>query len=358
MNYAVIMAGGTGTRFWPVSRLHRPKQLLAFGGDETLLEATVARVAPLAPLARVLVVTGDAIVEPTARLLPALPAGNLISEPLRRNTAPCAALAAKVLLDRDPDAVLALLPADHVVLKEDAFRRILAAAYALATGERVLIALGITPTHPETGYGYIEIGAARGERDRCPYHDAAAFHEKPEHETAERYLADGRFLWNAGIFVFRAATFLDAVREHLPELAAAVGRLDGNAPPADLKRAIDAIYPDLAAVSIDVGVMEKVDNLVVFPADIGWSDVGSWTSLRDLRPTDDAGNVAQGRHVAMEGSRGNTVYAPEGLVVTVGVEGLIIVHTPDATLVAKRDDAQAVKHVFDELEKRGWKQFM
>lgn len=357
MNYAVIMAGGTGTRFWPISRLHRPKQLLALGGDDSLLEQTLARIAPLTPVERVLVVTGDAIVEPTARLLPQLPAANLVSEPRRRNTAPCAAVAAKILRDRDADATIVLLPADHVIADEQEFRGILAAALELAREQDVLITLGITPTHAETGYGYIETDQLRGERGGHAYHDVAAFHEKPNCETAEQFLAGGRHLWNAGIFVFSADALLRAVEKTLPDLAAAIDAIDGNASPDALKAAIDRIYPHLDAVSIDIGVMEKVDNLVVFPADIGWSDVGSWTALRDLRPADADGNVAQGEYVAMEGSRGNTVYAQDGVVVTVGVEDLIVVHTPDATLVARRDDAQAVKHVFDELEKRGWRNY-
>ncbi len=358
MNYAVIMAGGTGTRFWPVSRTHLPKQLLAIGADSTLLEQTVDRMTALAPIERVLVVTGDAIVEQTAATLPELPRENLISEPLRRNTAPCAAVAAKVLVDRDPDAVMALLPADHVILKEDAFRRILGAAMGVAAREDVLITLGITPTHPETGYGYIEMEKRLGDADGCPYHDVAAFHEKPDQATAERYLQDGRFLWNAGIFVFGAATFLEALRKTLPDLYDAVQAIDGAAPPAELKRVIDAAYPGLTKISIDVGVMEKADNLLVFPADIGWSDVGSWTALRELHPADEAGNVAQGRYIAMTGSRENTIYAKDGVVVTIGVDNLIVVHTPDATLVARRDDAQAVKKIFDELEKRGWREFV
>jgi mannose-1-phosphate guanylyltransferase len=358
MNYAVVMAGGTGTRFWPVSRLHLPKQLLPFGGETTLLEQTVERVAPLAPAERVLVVTGDAIVEKTAATLPQLPAGNVISEPLRRNTAPCAAVAAKVLMDRDPDAVLVLLPADHVILDAGRFRAILGGAMAVAASEDVLITLGVKPHRPETGYGYIEMGEQIGAQGDCPYHRVAAFHEKPDAKAAEQYLATGRFLWNAGIFVFSARAFLAALAKTLPDLFAAIQPLDGTAPPEQLKRTIDAIYPDIHGVSIDVGVMEKVDNLLVFPADIGWSDVGSWTALRELQPPDAAGNVIQGRFISMDESRGNTVYAHDGVVVAVGVENLIIVHTPDATLVARRDDAQAVKKVFDELERRGWKQYM
>ncbi|MDP8224837.1 MAG: sugar phosphate nucleotidyltransferase [Candidatus Lernaella stagnicola] len=357
MNYAVIMAGGTGTRFWPVSRMKTPKQLLVIGGDETLLEQTVHRIQPLVPAERIMVVTGDAIAEESAAILPPAAAANLVSEPCRRNTAPCAAVAAKILVDRDPDAVVALLPADHAILKAEEFLRILSAAMTVAAREDVLITLGITARRPDTGFGYIEIGGHAGREDECDYHYVTKFHEKPEPHRAKKFAESGRYFWNAGIFVFRADTLLRAVAKTLPDLYEQIGPIDGRAPADRLKAQINAVYPALTPVSIDVGVMEKVDNLLVFPADIGWSDVGSWTALRELFEPDTAGNVTEGRHVAMGESRNNTVYAKDGVVVTIGVDDLIIVHTPDATLVARRDQAQEVKHVFDELEKHGWDKY-
>jgi mannose-1-phosphate guanylyltransferase len=357
MNYAVIMAGGVGTRFWPVSRLSLPKQLLAIGGGDSLLARTIRRIGPLTPLPRTLIVTCDAIAEKIAAAFPELPSENLLAEPLRRNTAPCAAVAAKLLVDRDPDAAMALLPADHVILKEAAFQAILGAAFALAARADEMIALGITPRYAETGYGYIEMGERLDDGAAQPYCRIAAFHEKPEPATAERYLASGRFLWNAGIYVFRAAVFLQALKTALPELHRAVMSLDGHASPAEVRERLEAIYPATRSVSIDTGVMEKVENLIVFPADIGWSDVGSWTALREFRPLDARGNAAQGDFIALDAAD-NTVFAQSGLVAAVGVEGLIIVHTPDATLVARRDDAQAVKKIFDELEKRGWMKYL
>ncbi|NLH49091.1 MAG: NTP transferase domain-containing protein [Myxococcales bacterium] len=357
MNYAVVMAGGSGTRFWPVSRAHLPKQLLPIFGDDVLLVQTMKRLEPLLPPERVLIVTGVAIADKISRALPGLPAANLIAEPLRRNTAPCAAVAAKLLADRDPDAVLALLPADHTIRRPEVFREVLAAACQLAAREEVLITLGIAPDFPETGYGYIEMADRLGRENGQPYHRVAAFHEKPRAERAQAFLAAGSFLWNSGIFFFRAATFLAAVQEHLPDLWARIADLSGTEPPAEIERRLEEIYPRIEGVSIDVGVMEKVDNLVVFPADIGWSDVGSWTAIRELHPADENHNVAHGDAVILDGAN-NTVFACDGVVVALGVDDLIVVHTPDATLVARRDDAQAVKKVFDELERRGLTKYL
>jgi len=357
MNYAVIMAGGSGTRFWPVSRLRRPKQLLAFGGKDSLLEKTIKRVAPMMPSDRVMIVTGDAVLPAFVELFPDWPEGNLLSEPLRKNTGPCAALAAKVLYDRDPEAVVALMPADHLILKEEQFRAILGAALEVAARDEVLITLGIKPSYPETGYGYIQMAEKAGERNGCLYHRVEHFHEKPDAENAAYYLESGRFLWNSGIFIYRAGTLLRAVEQLLPDLFAALADLDGRGKPSDIKMAIDRIYPTLANVSIDVGIAEKLDHRLVFPADIGWHDVGSWTAVRDFSLSDARGNVSQGKHISIN-SGGNTVYAQQGMVVTIGVENLIVVHTPDATLVSRRDDAQDVKCVFSELEKRGWTEFL
>ena len=357
MNYAVVMAGGSGTRFWPVSRAHLPKQLLPIFGDDVLLIQTMKRLEPLLPLERVLIVTGVAIAEKISQAMPGLSPANLIAEPLRRNTAPCAAIAAKLLVDRDPDAVLALLPADHTISRPEVFHEILTAAYRLAAREEVLITLGIAPDFPETGYGYIEMDDRLGRENGHPYHRVAAFHEKPHIEKAQAFLAAGSFLWNAGIFVFHAATFLAAVKKHLPDLWARVAELSGTETPAETERRLDGIYPRIEGVSIDVGIMEKVDNLVVFPADIGWSDVGSWTAIRELHPADENHNVAHGDAVVIDGAN-NTIFACDGVVVTLGVDDLIVVHTPDATLVARRDDAQAVKKVFAELERRGLTKYL
>jgi len=352
MRYAVIMAGGTGTRFWPESREDLPKQLLKLGSDKTLLALTLDRIAPLIPAEQALIVTGDVIVDKIAASAPSVPAQNLLSEPLRRNTAPCVALAAKVLHDRDPQAVITVLAADHLIQKEELFREIIDSAMTLAEKEDVLITLGIKPGYPETGYGYIEAGEEAGKVNDTPYHQVAAFHEKPDTATAQDYFDSGRFFWNSGMFVFKASALLAATEKHLPDLYQALQKVDGNDSPAQLKLSIDEMYPNLEAISIDIGIMEKAENIIVFPADIGWSDVGSWTTLRDLFPHDEQGNVAVGNHIFHQ-AESNTVFARDGIVVALGVEDLIIVHTPDATLVARRDDAQEVKKIYDELEKMG-----
>lgn len=357
MRYAVVMAGGTGTRFWPVSRKSLPKQLLRIGGGKTLLTRTVDRISPLVDPDRILIATGDLIADKIAAEVPDLPAKNIISEPLRRNTAACIALAAKVLHDRDPEAVMLVLAADHLIQKEDVFRQTADAAMNLAENEEVLITFGISPSYPETGYGYIEMGEKAGESLACPYHEVAAFHEKPTKELAVQYFESKNFAWNSGMFAFRAKVLLEATAKHLPEIYRAVQAVDGKSEPAQIKEKIGQIYPGLPALSVDTGIMEKADNIFVFPADIGWSDVGAWTALCELVAADKHGNVAQGEHLVLNG-KNNTIYAQDGLVVVIGAEDLIVVHTPDVTLVARRDDAQAVKKIYDELEKRGLDPYM
>ncbi|WP_394832753.1 NTP transferase domain-containing protein [Pendulispora rubella] len=355
--YAVIMAGGAGTRFWPASRNHRPKQLLALGGDanESLLAATVRRLAPLVPANRVYIATGAHLIDATAAVLPDVPRAQLLAEPVPRNTAPCIGWAAATIARRDPEALIAVLPSDHFILDEPGFRATLERALDGARQGRITT-IGIVPTRPETGYGYIELGA-----ELAPgLSSVARFVEKPNRARAEEYVAGKKHLWNAGMFFFHASAMKKAIATHLPVLAAGLDRLDAAAADGNEAAVLGEVFPTLPSVSIDVGVMEKSADLAVAHGDFGWNDVGSWESAWELAPKDAAGNALPEGTVAVDAHR-NLVrdLTTEASAKTkktfalVGVDDLVIVETDDAFLVIPRERAQDVRRVVDALRTRG-----
>jgi mannose-1-phosphate guanylyltransferase len=348
--YAVVMAGGSGTRFWPLSRAARPKQFLALSGERPLVVETVERLPPLAAIDRTYVVCGPVHAPAVRELLPALPAANVLVEPCARNTAPCVGLAALHVARRDPRGVLAMLPADHHVARPEAFRAALAAGAALAEAGHVAT-IGIRPSRPETGYGYLKVGtplagfpggAARVER----------FVEKPDRATAERYLADGGYLWNGGIFLFRADVILEEIRAAMPALAARLEAIAAALGTPAYDEVLAREFPACPSESIDYGVMERSSRIAVVPADFGWSDVGSFAALPEVRAADASGNVTGGEALVLDG-KDNVVLADGRLVAVVGVDGLVVVDAGDAVLVCPRDRAQDVKKVVDELKRRG-----
>lgn len=340
--YAVILAGGRGTRFWPLSRRTLPKQCLSLDGGPTLLQRTVARLHPLIPPERVLVVTGPDMVEPVRAQLEGLPAENILVEPSPRNTAPVVAWSAREV-ERRGGGLVAVLPSDHHVADEAGFRASLAAAAAVAE-QGGLVTLGIRPTRPETGFGWIEPGedppeAAAAVGGSLP---VRRFVEKPPLAAAEAMLAGGRHLWNAGMFVWRSDVVLDAVRAFLPGASAGVDLLRAGA-------SIEEAWPRMESTSVDYGILEHARDIRVVPVDFGWSDVGSWPALAEVLPAQAWGSGVAAGVVAI-GAEANLVHAPGKLVALLGVEGLILVDTPDALLVARRDDAQAVKSLLDAVE--------
>jgi len=347
--HAVIMAGGSGTRFWPASRRARPKQLLPLaGGDEPLIGATLRRLEALAAPEDTWIVTSELLAEATAAACPTLPRGNILAEPVGRNTAPCVGWAASIIARKDPEAVLAVLPADHHIGDEDTYRAVIARAIEAARNGDV-VTVGIAPTRPETGYGYIEVGETIADG----VHRAIRFVEKPDRTRAEEYLEAGSFLWNSGMFFFRADVILDAIRAHLPDLASALADFDEAAAAGNEAALVSARYGGLPKVSIDHGVMEKAERVAVVPGDFDWSDLGSWTTAWELAERDDDGN-AGGDSALFIDSKGSFVSAPEGkLVAIVGATDLVIVDTEDALLVIPRSEAQRVRDVVDALKKRG-----
>jgi mannose-1-phosphate guanylyltransferase len=347
--YAVIMAGGAGKRFWPASRRDRPKQLLPLaGGDEPLVAATVRRIGHLTTPERIYVVTSERLADQTRRALPSVPPQNVLAEPVGRNTAPCVGWAAAHVARRDPQAVIAVLPADHHIGDEPAYGAALARAVEAArTGE--VVTIGIGPSRPETGYGYIEVG----EEIATGVFRARRFVEKPDRARAEQFLAAGGFLWNSGMFFFRADVILDAIRTHLPRLGDALRDFDEAASRGAEAAVVAARYGELPAVSIDHGVMEKADRVAVVPGRFGWSDLGSWTTAWELAKRDERNNALSKDAISIDAT-GCYVHAPAGKIVAlVGVSDLVVVDTEDALLVVPRSRAQDVKHVVASLEERG-----
>jgi mannose-1-phosphate guanylyltransferase len=350
--YAVILAGGAGTRFWPASREELPKQFLALGPDpaEPLLAATCRRVAPLCPPSHLYVATSGRLRETTARAVPGLPPEQILCEPVGRNTAPCIGWATHVIARRDPEALVMVFPADHVVGDETAFLDALGEALALAEAG-FLTTIGLAPTRPETGFGYIEAGAPLGGRS----YRVERFVEKPPHERARAFVEGGRHLWNGGMFIYRAATMVRAIEAHLPELAAGLGDLDEAARRGDEPARLAAVYPGLPDVSIDRGVMERASPLAVVRASFGWSDVGSWQSAWELAAKDDLGNAAPDGALFVD-ARGNYVRSTRAeagrTIALLGVDDLVVVETDEALLVLPRSRSQDVRLVVEALRRR------
>ncbi|BDG09589.1 mannose-1-phosphate guanylyltransferase [Anaeromyxobacter paludicola] len=352
--FPVVMAGGSGTRFWPLSRKAWPKQFLALAGERPLLAETVARLSPLARPEDTLVVLGPAHEKAARRMLPQVPRRNVLVEPCARNTAPCVGLAALHVRRRDPEGVLLMLPADHHVARPAKLRAAFAAAARLAARGRIAT-IGVRPSRPETGYGYLEVGAplppAKG-RARAEGFAVRRFVEKPDLATAERYLAGGGYLWNSGVFAFRADVILDEIARRMPELSALLAGIDRDLGTRKEKATLARLFPRCPATSIDYGVMERSDRIAVVPADFGWSDVGSFAALPEVRPADRAGNVTEGDALVL--GRGNVVVARGGrTVAVVGVDDLVVVDAGDAVLVCPRARAQDVRQAVDELKRRG-----
>ena len=353
--YIVILAGGSGTRFWPLSRAARPKQLISITGDRTMLQRTVERVLPLKPK-RILIITNALQAEETEHQI----AGyhhvvpiDVIAEPAARNTAPAIGLAATIIAAHDPAGVMAVLPADHFIKDEEALRTTLvAAAHTARNG--YLVTLGILPSRPETGYGYIE--ADMELRGEGPF-PVRRFVEKPPLKEAMRYLDRGNYFWNSGMFLWRADTILSEISLYLPALTTTLAAISFNGDVwelSDLENQITAAYHDVESVSIDYGVMEKSTRVQVVPVEMGWSDVGSWSALPEVVAPDASGTVCinAAAHVAIDSSD-CLIYVDKRVVATIGVHGLVVVSTPDALLVCDRERAQDVKRVVEELTRNG-----
>ena len=354
--YAVILAGGSGTRFWPASRRRRPKQLLpiAPGTDETLIASTARRLLRLMPRERILIATGSDLLAATRAALPDIPPDNFLAEPAPRNTAPCIGWAATVAARRDPKAVLAVVPSDHHIADEHLFASMLKEALKSAESGSITT-IGVEPSRPETGYGYIEVGSPVTGRT----YRVERFVEKPDRKTAQEYLLKGNYLWNSGMFFFRADVMLDAIGRHLPDLRAGLREIESAAllgqELADAKLA--QVFPRLPSISIDYGVIEKEANLNVVRGSFGWSDLGSWPSVWELSPQDPDGNAVTESTLLVDSHR-NLVQSvgqsgKQRVIALVGLDDLCVIETDDTCLIMPRERAQDVRAVVELLKQKG-----
>lgn len=358
--YAVIMAGGGGTRLWPISRKETPKQLLPLLGKETLFQSTVARLETLFPPERILVVTVEEQAREMQKQAPAIPAENYLIEPAPRGTASVVALAAAVLQTRDPQAVMVVQTADHFIRNRDLFTYLINAALDVAR-ENYLITLGITPTYPSTGYGYIQQGAPLDGDYKYPVYVVERFKEKPDEETAQKLLRSGDHSWNSGMFVWSVGTILAEIERQMPELFEAVSKIATAWGTPGQNDALQTHWYDLQTQTIDYGVMEKASRVAVLPAGgLGWSDVGSWDSLFEVLLPDMNGNVSSNtQHLALD-THSTLVYSKndERLVVTIGLDDMVIVDAGDVLLVCKVDQSQKVKDVVEHLKKHHQEKYL
>lgn len=357
MLHVVVMAGGSGTRFWPQSRKRTPKQLLPLAGRETLIQQTVTRCQPWVPAERVFVVTNAAQVEQTRQQLPQLDGDHFLVEPCGRNTAPCVGLAALELVRRDPEAVMLVMPADHVIRPVEAFRDAVERAVGLVDeNSQRLVLFGVTPNYPATGFGYIERGDVLGQVPGG--FQVASFREKPDLETAREYLQRGTFFWNCGIFVWRAATILDALKKHEPELHAGLMRLSESLGTDRWPEALAEQFPKLKSISIDYAVLERAADVCVVEAPFEWDDVGSWQALPRLLGSDANGNTIDGPFCGIDTQGCIIRTTADHLVATAGLTDCIVVHTPDVTLVARKGDEDAVRQLVALAQQQGMSQFL
>jgi mannose-1-phosphate guanylyltransferase len=351
--YAVIMAGGVGSRFWPRSRERSPKQVLEIVGSGSMILNTITRIQSLVPIEKIIVVTNKLQKDIIHQQVPALPQHNVLTEPIGRNTAPCIGLAAKWISYYDTNAIMVALPADHIIKDTDEFKRVIERAAQVANEKDALVTIGIKPTSPETGYGYIQFDDSVR---KDPYaeegiYPVKTFAEKPNTETAEKFLKSGDFLWNSGMFIWKTSVILNEIEKHLPELGAQLAILEPTIGTESYKSTLEHVYGVIRSISIDYGVMEKASKVFVAKGDFGWSDVGSWDEVARISPADSDGNMLRGTVITKD-SLNNYIDAGNKVVAAIGIQDVIVVATDDAVLICKKGRSQDVKEIVDYLRRK------
>jgi mannose-1-phosphate guanylyltransferase len=354
---AVIMAGGSGTRFWPLSRRSRPKQFLPIATPRPMIVETVERLLPLLPYESIYTISNRSQAAMIRSLVPGLPARHVLVEPMSRNTAASLILATARVYRQNPGAVVFALPADHLIARPDVFRRKLVAAAEAAAGGEVIVTFGIPPTFPATGFGYIHYSSRNTLRIKdevfCP---VLRFKEKPDLERARKFLRQGRHAWNSGMFIWRADVFARKLKQHAPDfypfwqrILKALGKKD--------RGEIGRVFREIPATSIDYALMERARGVLMNEGDFGWSDVGSWAALADIWPKDEAGNSIRGESLVLDARR-CLIYSPRRMAAVVGLDDIIVVDTEDALLICRKERDQAVKDIIESLRKRGGKKYL
>ncbi len=356
MDYAILMAGGSGTRLWPLSRQRRPKQALKLIGQRTMFQHAVDRIVPLFPFERILVVTRQEHAALLMEQVPELPAANFILEPEGRGTAPAIGLAAIHLQQRDPQASMVVLTADHYITETETFRRVLAAALQVAQAGS-LVTLGITPTSPSTGFGYIHHGLTLSTIEGLTVYRVERFIEKPDQAAATQMLDSGEYSWNSGMFIWRVERILAEFQQHMPEFYQQLLTVADAINTSIYETTLQRLWPRVAKQTIDYGIMERAQNVAVIPASIGWTDIGSWGSLLTLLPADKDGNIVVGPHLGLN-THGTFTFSEKRLIATIGVQDLVIVDTEDALLVCPRAQEQAVRELVEALKRNGYQNLL
>jgi mannose-1-phosphate guanylyltransferase len=355
--YAVIMAGGVGSRFWPRSREKSPKQLLEIAGEGTMIQNTVLRIRGLVDEKNIFVVTNKVQKAAVIKQLPNVPVENILVEPIGRNTAPCIGLAALFVHRLSPDGVMIVLPADHIIGDEQEFVRVLETGVQVASSSSSLVTIGIKPTRPETGYGYIQIIEDESAGTGSDVYRVKTFAEKPNAQIAEQFVRSGDFLWNSGMFVWRADAILEEIKRLLPEMHEQLQSIAHAIGTPLFEHTLEQAYGIIRGVSIDYGVMEKARDVRVLKGDFGWNDVGSWDEVYRITEKDEKGNCVSGKAIPIN-SKNTYIHAGTKLIATVGVEDLIIIETPDALLICKRGESQDVKEVVDFLRRKQMNEYL
>lgn len=351
--YAVIMSGGRGTRLWPKSRKHRPKQVLKLDDKESLFQTATKRILPLFGYENILVATGQDQFKALHQQVPNIPEKNFIIEPLGKGTAPCIGLAAIHLMQRDPNAIMAVLTADHVIKNENKFRQALTISRILAKKGH-LITLGIKPTHPSTGYGYIKQGNLIDEIKDFQIFNVDRFTEKPDAETAQKMLETQAYSWNSGMFVWRVDTLMQEFRKQMPVLYT---QLMDLAQTSEYTKTLNKIWPKISKETIDYGIMENAENVVVIPVEIGWSDIGSWSTFAELLTIDENNNSFKGNILSID-TNNTLVLSDKRLITIIGLKNMVIVDTDDALLICPKNRSQEVRDIVSKLENEGKQQYL
>ncbi|MCC3145675.1 NTP transferase domain-containing protein [Halanaerobium sp. Z-7514] len=350
---ALIMAGGEGTRFWPLSRKDNPKQFLKLNDEQkTMLQQTVERIAQLVPYEQIFIATNDSYQQAIKDQLAEIPEDNIIIEPLKRNTAPSIGLSSVIIEEKYPGSTMLVLPADHLIKDQNNFLDILKKAImTAATGEN-LVTIGIEPTHPETGYGYIHFGDKLHTIDGDSVFKVENFTEKPDLDTAAEFLKDGSYLWNSGMFIWNLNSILANIEEHLPKLHLSLEKIREALNTEQQAEIIKEEFEKMESISIDYGIMEKADDIFVIPGSFGWDDLGSWPALERIKKVDEQGNVVVGKHYGID-TKNSIIHSTDKVITTIGLDNIVIVNTDDAVLICDKKRAQEVKRIREILSEEG-----
>ncbi|MEJ7655134.1 MAG: mannose-1-phosphate guanylyltransferase [Chloroflexia bacterium] len=355
--YAVVLAGGSGTRLWPRSRAKSPKHLLnLMSPDNSMLQETAGRMLPVVGGERLFVVTNVAHADEVRAQLPDVPPENVLAEPVGKNSGPAVGYAAARIMALDPDAPMIVLPADHVILRTEEFQAAVRAGAEFATNGGI-VTLGISPGYPDTGYGYMELGEEVGRVGELTFHRIVRFTEKPDLAAATEFVESGRYVWNSGMFMWTARTIMEEIATYMPNLHTALTELAPALGTDDEAEAVARVWPGIESQSIDYGVLERSERVTTLPIDIGWSDVGDWSALAEFIPQDSDGNAVLGEAMVFD-SRNSLVYSSGRLITAIGLEDMIVVETEDALLICPKSRAQEVRRIVDRLKREDRRSFL